>query len=130
MPRAPLVEAKTSKIVGISSGEIPSPLSFTTTRATPVDSSHRVDTCTFASGRPSAASIALVTMFSTARWMPSSSMATAGRPTQGRHSRSTPNSPARDRISSTASSTVAFRSAGSRAGSRSLEKESMSSTKL
>ena len=61
--------------------------------------------------------MALVTMFRTARWMPSGSIRTCGQVRRRAASRgATPSSAARDCISSTTSATVSFRSAGSERG--------------
>ena len=130
VPREPLVEANNWKIDGISASSIPTPLSLTLMRASGVSASHSVLIETRAFSEPSQASIALVTMFRTARWMPSVSIMTRGSTVLGFQLSSTPSSCARDCISSTTSPTVSFKSASSRSGSRSFENESMSITRL
>ena len=93
VPREPLLEAKIWKIEwDIVLRRCRRPLSLTVMRAIGVSASHSVLTTTWAFSAPSQASMALVTMFETARWMPSGSIVTRGMSSPGCQLSLTPSS--------------------------------------
>ena len=80
----PWSRRRPAKIEARSSSAIPTPLSVIVTRADAVASSQEVATSPSPPAASSEASMALVTMFRTARWMPSGSRGSSGRSVGGR----------------------------------------------
>ena len=128
MPPDPFVDTNSVNISARVSGGMPAPLSATVILATPASRSMAAVIVTAACGRPSTASSALVTTFSTAREMPAGSKRSGGRSAGGRQWITASDSAARWATVSTMSSISAARSPGAGSGSRSLLNESMSIT--
>ena len=130
VPRAPLRDSKTEKIRLMSTSSIPSPLSSTITRTLPTSTECSVDTITRPGSDDSHASIAFVTTFRIARCSNSGSNSSSGIDSAAFLLSSTPTPWARTTIKSSTSATTSFMSDGTRSGSRSLLKVSMSITRL